>query len=157
MASNNLEQDTSTPLDRPTPDATSPSLLSLPGAALNQISQYSITRRDILLQKPQSGHPLLSISRGCRDMVLSSIRGIKLDPSGFQWRSKPPEPCDPAPWARLLHRACSQATPGLAVKLRLTYTWGSLPELLQPGIDCGGWSKVHSLEVWKSHLKRYAS
>jgi hypothetical protein len=82
-------------------------------------------------------------------MVLSSIQGIFLDLDNPGLYSEPT--LDPAPWARLLNRACCQATPGLTVKLRLSYAHGSLPELLQPGIDCGGWSKVHSLKVCAIH------
>jgi hypothetical protein len=151
MASNNSEQDSCTSSNDPAPDITSPSLLTLPATALTQIAQYSITQRYVWNKGPGCRHPLLCISRDCRDMVLSSIHSITLDPSSFQWHSRRLEACDPAPWARLLNRACCQATPGLAVKLRLSCTRDSLPELLQPGIDCGGWSKVRSLEVCRSH------
>jgi hypothetical protein len=88
------------------------------------------------------GHPLLPVSRGCRDIVLSSISSITLDTSMRELATV----CDPAPWAWLLYRACCQATPGLAVKLCLESRHNGLHLLLQPGIDCG-WSKVHSLEV----------
>jgi hypothetical protein len=83
-------------------------------------------------------------------MALSSLHSITLDPLGASVPGEPPRACDPAPWARLLSRACFQARSGLTVKLRLSSICNSLPELLQPGINCGGWSKVHSLEVWKS-------
>jgi hypothetical protein len=147
MASNNLEQDSHTPSNHSAPGITSPSLLALPDTALTQISQYSITRRGVWQEK--RGHPLLPASRGCRDMVLSSIRSITLDPVP----DTSLKAYDPAPWARLLNRACCQATPGLSVNLRLWYSSYCLPELLQPGIDCGGWSKVRSLEVSDIHLK----
>jgi hypothetical protein len=167
MAFNNLEQDSHTPSDHTAPDITFP-LLTLPDAALAQISQYSVAQLETW-QGPQRGHPLLPVSRGCRDIALGSIHHITLDPFGFQgfcmsggsppapWAQLDPsqivlfdepfEACDPAPWARLLHRACCQATPGLTVKLHLSEVSHRLPDLLQPGIDCGGWSKVHSLEV----------
>jgi hypothetical protein len=147
MASSSLEQDSNTTSDHSAPDVIPPSLLTLPDTVLTQISQHSIKHEGGHL--PHS-HPLLSASRGCRDMVLSSIRSITLDPSRSDVVSmlgEPPEACDPAPWARLLNRACCQAGPGLAVKLGLSNIHDSLPELLQPGVDCGGWSKVHSLQV----------
>jgi hypothetical protein len=108
-----------------------------------QMYQHSIIKREV--DQPSGSHPLLAANRSCRDMVLNSIHSITLDPSCSELL----EASDFEPWARLLDRACCQATPGLTVKLclsnmRLTY---SLHELLQPGIDCGGWSKVHSLEV----------
>jgi hypothetical protein len=52
---------------------------------------------------------------------------------------------------RLLQRACCQAPVGLEVDIDL---FGSPPgnadyisKLLQPGISCGGWHKVHKLQV----------
>jgi hypothetical protein len=146
MASNNVEQDSCTTSDHPVTAATSTSLLTLPDAALAQISQHS--------RRINQGHPLLAASSICRDIVLNSIRSITL--LGFQPFSMPDKSLatlDPAPWARLLHRACCQATPGLSVKLNMSSIHGSLPELLQPGIHRGGWSKVHSLEVWQIHLR----
>jgi hypothetical protein len=145
MASSHLEQHSCTPSDHPGPDVIPP-LLTLPETALAQIYQCSFRNHE----HRERGHPLLPVSSGCRDMVLSIIRRIALDPSSpvsVSKLRKPLEACDPAPWARLLHRACCQATPGLTVQLCLTCIRDSLPELLQPGIDCGGWSKVHSLEV----------
>jgi hypothetical protein len=53
----------------------------------------------------------------------------------------------PAAHAMLLHRACCQAPPGLQLKLNLWKHSDSLPHLLQPGIDCGGWRNVTKLEV----------
>jgi hypothetical protein len=141
MASNSLQRDIYTPLDPPAQDVTSPSLLDLPATALTQIYQHSITKREV--DQPPGGHPLLAANRSCRDIVLSSTRSITLDPVYKDM----PEACDPAPWARLLDRACCQATPGLTVKLCLHHIHSGLPELLQPSIDCGGWSKVHSLQV----------
>jgi hypothetical protein len=134
----------------------------LPDTALTQISQHSITQRKFW-QGPHSSHPLLAASRGCRDMVLSSIHSISLDPFSCLQPSKPAQPDepphtsdsapfdpflhDPALWARLLNRACCQANPGLSVQLHLFGIDDCFTELLQPGIDCGGWSKVHSLKV----------
>jgi hypothetical protein len=58
---------------------------------------------------------------------------------------------EPEAMARLLHRACCQAPVGLDVTINL---YGSpsdsvdyFPRLLQPGISCGGWHKVHKLQV----------
>jgi hypothetical protein len=49
--------------------------------------------------------------------------------------------------ARLLHRACCQARPGLKLRLYLDSFVGSLPQLLKPGRNCGGWSNVRMLYV----------
>jgi hypothetical protein len=158
MAPNNMELGTYVPLDHTAPDVTFP-LLSLPDIALARVSQYSITQREVW-PGPHSSHPLLSASREFRDMALRSIHSITLDASRSDSESELlsvldelPEACDPAPWARLLHRACCQAAPGLTVKLHLARIHDRLRPLLQPGIDCGGWSKVHSLEVRAIHVE----
>jgi hypothetical protein len=147
MASNNLEQDSHTTSDHPGPDVISPSLLTLPDAALTKISQHSKYCEDW-----EDGHPLLPVSRACRDIVLSSIHSIFLNRKRIGWYSKRSKPTlDSAPRARLLNRACCQAPPSLVVQLCLPDAPDSLPELLQPGIDCGGWSKVRALQVWEIH------
>jgi hypothetical protein len=133
------------------PDTSSPGLLlSVPGSAFVKIVQFSIYNAGPWLEGNHPGHPLLSVSRACRDMVLGAMRSITLDPSCDPlWGISKglPGALDPAPWARLLHRACSQARPGLQLKLDLSQIPGSLPELLRPGISCRGWHKVTSLEV----------
>jgi hypothetical protein len=148
MATIDLEQGSCTASDHPAQDMTSPSLLSLPATALAQISQHS-NKRDVL-ERSKGGHPLLAASRSCRDIVLGSIRSIALSPSHDASHSAAQalEPCDPAPWARLLNRACCQATPGLTVTLSLSRIHNHLHELLQPGMDCGGWSNIYTLQVW---------
>jgi hypothetical protein len=131
-------------------DTAPPSLLSLPAAALRQIAQLSTrTCGPVLWFTARHGHPLLPVNRGCRDTVLSSIHSITLisccDSSPAE---DPLHTLSPAPCARLLHLACCQATPGLTVRLRMSEADREvLPELLQPGIDGGGWDKVHSLQV----------
>jgi hypothetical protein len=123
-------------------------LLDVPGSAFVKIVQFSIHNIDPWIKGSHPGHPLLLVSRGCRDMVLGTMRSITLDPSCDPlWGKGLPGALDPAPWARLLHRACSQARPGLSVKLVLSRIPGSLPELLQLAVSSGGWRKVASLEV----------
>jgi hypothetical protein len=58
---------------------------------------------------------------------------------------------DPGPDARLLHRACCQASPGLHVSLKTPYKCEPdlyIPaDLLQLGVESGGWTKVQHLTV----------
>jgi hypothetical protein len=56
--------------------------------------------------------------------------------------------------ARLLHRACCEASPGLDIDLTLPFRKepGMLTVLLQPGINSGGWHKVHKLQVRLSRV-----
>jgi hypothetical protein len=106
------------------------SLLTLPDAVVAQIAQCS---------KQQSGHPFLRLSRGCRDAVLHSCSTIRLTVSS--------DSTVLAATARLLHRACTSAAPGVCLRLDLTTQSHALPQLLQPGIEAGGWANVHKLEV----------
>jgi hypothetical protein len=89
-----------------------------------------------------SGHPMLGVPRAFRDALLSSLAAVTLE---LEYHSNLPT----APFARLLHRACSQAPPGLDVKLDLSERGHALPMLLQPGLQCGGWANVTALEVGK--------
>jgi hypothetical protein len=106
---------------------------SLPEAVIAHIAYLS------KLPRRSRGHPLLRVSRSCRDAVLSSCATIRMYARC--------QSSTPAPDARLLHRACCQARPGLALWIHLMRFTGSLAELLQPGIECGGWRNVHKLEV----------
>jgi hypothetical protein len=89
-----------------------------------------------------SGHPMLGVSRAFRDAILSNLTAVKLE---LEYNSNLPT----APFARLLHRVCTQAPPGLDVKLDLSDRGHALPMLLQPGLRCGGWANVTALEVGK--------
>jgi hypothetical protein len=107
-------------------------LLSLPAPVLARIAEFGLR---------SYGHALLGVSRACRDAVLQAIKtwslGAPRDASAAQM----------SPHARLLHRACCEASPGLEVRLYLIEVADSLSVLLQPGISSGGWSKVHTLHV----------
>jgi hypothetical protein len=94
------------------------------------------------LSKQRPGPPLMGVSSSCRDAVLSSLTSVRLHPLPAS-----EAPFSPGPHARLLHRACCQARPGLQVELILWRHCGSLPQLLQPGIEYGGWRNVHKLKV----------
>jgi hypothetical protein len=115
-------------------------LLSLPQAVLAQIAQ--------LCSRTQ-GHPMLGLSRGGRDTVLSNLKSIRM--SNYSAGIVPNIHSEPEPMARLLHRACCQAPVGLEVTINLTNSpsvdANYFPKLLQPGISCGGWHKVHKLQV----------
>jgi hypothetical protein len=117
-----------------------PSFASLPDAVLAHIAHLSKSTASY-----HRGHALLRISMSCRDAVLSSLTAVKLRTT----RVLPPasEAFSREACARLLHRACCQARPGLQLKLDLEGDPDSLPHLLQPGVDCGGWRNVHKLEV----------
>jgi hypothetical protein len=88
-------------------------------------------------------HPMLGVSRAFRDAVLSSLTGVTLELE---------EDSSLLPLARLLHRICSQAPPGLDLTLDLPSQGHALPMLLQPGLQCGGWANVTALQVGKSKL-----
>jgi hypothetical protein len=91
---------------------------------------------------------MLRLSRGGRDTVLSHSRKIKL--SNLTAAGGHNTHNEPEPMAHLLHRACCQAPVGLEVTINM---YGSamqpayFPKLLQPGISCGGWHRVHLLKV----------
>jgi hypothetical protein len=116
-----------------------PSFASLPEPVVAQIAQLSKQPRW------ERGHPLLRVSRSCRDAVLSSLTAVKLFTSPVS--SPASKAFSPGLCARLLHRACCQARPGLKLRLHLEKNCDSLPHLLQPGVECGGWRSVHKLEV----------
>jgi hypothetical protein len=98
-----------------------------------------VIAKDCLLGDPGSnGHRMLGVCRACRQAVLSCLKNAKLgldEDSSIQ------------PLARLLHRICSQASPGLGVELDLVEQHRALPLLIQPGLQCGGWSNVTALKV----------
>jgi hypothetical protein len=119
--------------------ASQPSLLDLPDLALAHIA-YISTRPP--RRASRHGHPLLQLSRGCRDAVLHNLTRICLVIRSPEQLEK-----DPEPWARLLHRACSHARPGLHVELNLWDCNTLLAALVQHGIESGGWSRVHTLTV----------
>jgi hypothetical protein len=125
-------------------------LLSLPDLVLAHIARLS---------NPGSGrrgHPMLQLSRGCRDAVLSSLtsaefflrdlRQIRVE-YGFASVRSPVTKGRIRACGRLLHRICSQSAPGLQVTLKLYNESIVLPVLLRHGIDSGGWDNVHTLKV----------
>jgi hypothetical protein len=131
------------------------SLASLPDSALSHIAQLYLNRYASGVFRP----PLLAVSRACRDSVLSNVMtatlGVQAHP---RWTEVPIQAAVPAKakvpaWARLLNRTCSLAPPGLNLTLKLSHMSDVLPKLLQPGVNCGGWTKVHSLQVG-THLCR---
>jgi hypothetical protein len=117
-----------------------PSFRSLPEPVVAHIAQLSKQPRW------ERGHPLMRVTRSCRDAVPSSLTAVKLFTSPVS-QPAASEAFRPGPCARLLHRACCQARPGLQLRLHLEENSGSLPHLLQPGVECGGWRNVHKLEV----------
>jgi hypothetical protein len=115
-----------------------PSFASLPEPVVAHIAHLS------KIKPGWPGHPLLQVSRSGRDAVLSSCTKVTLNTApATQQASKA---C-----ARLLHRACCQAPPGLCLDLLLMKHSDSppylLPQLLQPGLSSGGWRNVHELQV----------
>jgi hypothetical protein len=127
-------------------DADDSALPFLPASVLSHIARFglrSYRARDHYHW--QAGHPLLGVSKACRDAVLHATKTISLldnrSPSG-------PSAAQMFAAARLLHRACCEASPGLKVSLSMK-SWGpyTLLLLLQPGISSGGWTKVHTLKV----------
>jgi hypothetical protein len=111
-------------------------LQDLPEAVLVEVARCS---------RREEGHPLLGVSRGCRDTVLGSFSKLFLTPLGDDFQSQ----------ARLLDRACCKASPGLQLTLELYQLYRhnrsscsyALCQLLQPGCARGGWANVHDLEV----------
>jgi hypothetical protein len=85
--------------------------------------------------------------------VLSNLKSITLEPHSLLAGSAGVHNIhnEPEPMARLLHRACCQAPVGLEVSITLYGSPSDNPDyistLLQPGISCGGWHKVHRLQV----------
>jgi hypothetical protein len=87
---------------------------------------------------------MLAVARDTRDAVLGTFEQISL--------SIDCSDSNIAPLARLLSRACLRAAPGLHVDL--LFESGEAVEqhpvmsaLLQPGVERGGWTNVHTLEV----------
>jgi hypothetical protein len=106
------------------------SLVDLPLTALALVKEHS---------KPED--PLLGLSRGCRDAVLSHSKKISLKITSNQSSSV-------APTARLLNRACCTAPAGLHLDLDLFGHDGILAPLLQPALlQREGWPNVHELTV----------
>jgi hypothetical protein len=114
-------------------------LVSLPAPVLARIAELSLRSVDERVSHEGYGHPLLRVSQACRDAVLHATKTISL-PKGHSQAT--------AADARLLHRACCEASPGLEVSLSMTFRDPvTLCVLLQPGIISGGWTKVHTLGV----------
>jgi hypothetical protein len=110
------------------------SLSDLPEAVLTHIAHLCKFKPP---REFSTGHSMLQVSKACRDAVLHSLTKITLDPSSKELR----------PLARLLHRACCHAPTGLHVVLELYRHDNILPIIIQGGIGCRGWSRVHILEV----------
>jgi hypothetical protein len=107
------------------------SLVDLPDAVLALVAKCSSSTR---------GHPLLQMSRGARDAVLSCSRNVRLFLAGDEH----------GPEARFLGRVCSTAPHGLELELNLHGAPASskpLLQLLKPGGSSGGWTNAHKLEV----------
>jgi hypothetical protein len=103
--------------------------LLLPEAVLDLIAK--------LLLSDGSGHSMLAVSRATRDAVLRSLTRVKL--CDLQ---------DQRPAARLLDRACCEASPGLVVKLNLKDKNDALPVMLEAAFDSAArWHRVHNLRV----------
>jgi hypothetical protein len=107
-------------------------LLNLPEAVLALIAEQ--------LLSSQQGQAMLPVSRVARDTVLRSLTKIKLNSISKQSSA-----------ARLLSRACSEASPGVDVELVLGHQeddQDALHRLLQGAFDsAAGWHKVHKLRV----------
>jgi hypothetical protein len=88
-------------------------------------------------------HPLLKVCRATRDAVLQGLKNVELCITNDEDGSTVGR------LARMLHRACCTATPGLKVKLcwrNLKCEQGVLTNLLlAPGIQSQGWHNVHYL------------
>jgi hypothetical protein len=120
------------------------SLLSLPAPVLTHIAE-SCWRSYSGGVAAIHGHPLLGVSQACRDAVLHATKTIRLVPD---FRQAGPSAAQKSAAARLLHRACCEAAPGLKVVLDTDFFPADmLSVLLQPGLRNGGWTKVHSLKV----------
>jgi hypothetical protein len=131
-----LSSDTRAPLEEQR------SLVDLPDLVLSAIAKHGFdsSPQRWLWAARQTGHPMLAVARSLRDAVLASLAKIRLD-----LRPQRDSCCQPE--ARLLHRACCQAAPGLQVELDLGNNQHALPQLLQPALDAGGWHNVHRLKV----------
>jgi hypothetical protein len=115
------------------------SLLDLPHTALALVAEHSKTRG-------AEGHPLLQLSRGCRDAVFSQSKEIRLDMHKFHYYGV-------GPAARLLNRACCTAPAGLHLHLDLPRHYLVLGSLLRPALDReAGWPNVHRLTVSSGSL-----
>jgi hypothetical protein len=110
------------------------SLTELPNEVLDLVANQ--IRKDGAAVKP-----LLAASRGGRNSVLRTSSKITLS------LGKEAEKGDQQPLARLLHRACCTAAPGLSVNLNLGSYGSLIHQLLNPGIEAGGWNSVHNLKV----------
>jgi hypothetical protein len=139
-------------------------LASLPNSTLSHIAQLCLRWhvRSFAGFGSIGPPPLLAVSRICRDSVLSNVHGATL---GLPWHPRGAQvPIQAAAEAkakapalsRLLNRTCSLAPPGLNLTLNLARMPDVLPQLLEPGINCGGWIKVHSLKVGTRCLNRLA-
>jgi hypothetical protein len=126
-------------------NATCP-LLSLPATVLAHIAELSLRSVDERVSNEGYGHPLLGVSQVCRDAVLHATRNISL------YSHPQATAAEISADARLLHRVCCEASPGLEVKLNM-YSGDPdrLSVLLEPGISSGGWTKVHTLGVRLCH------
>jgi hypothetical protein len=112
-------------------------LLDLPESVLNAIAQHTSNRH-------AKCHPMLALATATRDVVLRNLKRIRLNLAKQQ-----PQPASTShhSLARLLNRACREAAPGLDVELNMKDQVDALPEVLQPGLDSGGWHNVSKLEV----------
>jgi hypothetical protein len=116
-------------------------LLDLPDPVLAGIAKLSRDWRR---------NPLLRVSTSCRDAVLTNASHVDLTLTEQDKDS--PEAGGHAyqPQARLLDRACRQAAHGLSLGLRISSSDAyrlALLQLLQPGLNNGGYPAVHELQV----------
>jgi hypothetical protein len=118
------------PCDESAPEHQQQNLLQLPEAVLTLIAKQ--------LTSSGLGHPMLAVSRAARDAVFRSLTKLSLICLGNQGSA-----------ARLLNRACCEASPGLDVELHLKDQENdALLTLLQAAFDsAAGWHKVHKLRV----------
>jgi hypothetical protein len=121
------------------------SLVDLPELVLSAVAKHgfdsSNTAQPVWWYQRRKGHPMLAVARSLRDAVLSNLTKIRLDLQ--------PQLLDSCcqPEARLLHRACCHAAPGLQVELDLGNNQHALLQLLQPALGVGGWQNVHRFTV----------
>jgi hypothetical protein len=116
-------------------------LLSLPAPVLATIAEFGLRR----WRRGQPGHSLLGVSQACRDAVLHATTSISML-GGHP--SSAPSAAQTSADARLLHRACCEASPGLEVSLHMRgWDPDTLSVLLQPGASSRGWTKVQNLRV----------
>jgi hypothetical protein len=114
----------------------SPSFLSLPDPVVAHIVQCC---------KQETGHPMLGLSRRCRDAVLKSFSTTLVSLGAWYPGRKNNQSLEPS--ARLLHRTCTLAVPGTTLELKLHPRDRELPKLLQLGIESGGWGNIYKLKV----------